>query len=105
LKGGVLTGKYTRDTAAATAKAGRGEWVTRGLNDQAYAVVEVLKAVAGEAGCSPSQAAIAWLLAKPGVSSVIIGARTMEQLDDNLKSAEVTLSPQQVQRLDDATKP
>jgi aryl-alcohol dehydrogenase-like predicted oxidoreductase len=105
LKGGVLTGKYRKETAAETAKAGRGEWVSRGLNDRAYAVVDVLRGVAAEAGCSPSQAAIAWLLEKRGVSSVIIGARTMEQLDDNLGAAEVRLSAEQVSRLDDATTP
>jgi aryl-alcohol dehydrogenase-like predicted oxidoreductase len=105
LKGGVLTGKHTRQSAASGAKPGRGEWVTRNLSEEAYRVVDVLVAVAREAGCTPSQAAIAWLQTRPAVSSVIIGARTMEQLEDNLRSLEVTLTQDHLARLDEATKP
>jgi aryl-alcohol dehydrogenase-like predicted oxidoreductase len=47
--------------------------------------------------------ALAWLLAKPAVTSVIFGARSIAQLDDNLKAAEVKLAAEQVQRLDDAS--
>jgi aryl-alcohol dehydrogenase-like predicted oxidoreductase len=104
LKGGILTGKYSGDSGKG-AKPGRGEWVTRSLSDEAHRVVGVLTEVAREAGCTPSQVAIAWLFTRPGVSSVIIGARTMEQLEDNLKAGDTRLSPQHLARLDEATRP
>jgi aryl-alcohol dehydrogenase-like predicted oxidoreductase len=105
LKGGVLTGKYSRDGTEGGKKRGRGEWVSRNLSEEAHRVVEVLRAAAREAGCTPSQAAIAWVQSRPGVVSTIIGARTMEQLDDNLRALEVRLSPDQTARLDEATRP
>lgn len=104
LKGGVLTGKYTRENAGKV-EPGRGTWVTNNLNERAYAVVDVLVRVAKEVGATPAQAALAWVQGRPGVVSTIIGARTMEQLEDNLKGLEVKLSPEQVSRLDEASKP
>ena len=103
LKGGVLTGKYTRDSKPEDAK--RGDWVAKHLHDRTFSVVETLVAVAKEAGVSPAQAALAWVQNRPGVSSTIIGARTMKQLEDNLKALDVTLTPEQTARLDEASKP
>jgi aryl-alcohol dehydrogenase-like predicted oxidoreductase len=104
LRSGLLTGKYTRESAK-TAKPGRGAFVTRGFNDQAFEVLDVLTEVAKEAGTTVARAALAWVLHRPAVASVIIGARTMEQLEDNLGALEVNLSPEALQKLDAVSKP
>lgn len=104
LKYGILTGKYTRTSRPTEGRSTTG-WIDRNLTDHAYGVVDLLIAIAKEAGCTPAQAALAWVQTKPGVASSIIGARTVEQLDDNIKALDVTLSPQQIARLDEATKP
>lgn len=104
LKYGILSGKYTRDSRP---KDGRGasEWVTRHLTDHAFRVIETLHETAKEQGCTPAQAALAWLSRRPGVTSTIIGAKTLTQLEENLKGLEVTLSPASIARLDEVTKP
>ncbi len=104
LKGGVLTGKFTR-TNACKAKADRGQWVTDHLTEANYDIVDEVVAVSKEIGKTPAQVALAWVQAKPGVVSSIFGARTLEQLDNNLGALEVTLSPKQMERLDAISKP
>ncbi len=104
LKGGVLSGKFTRDNPTG-GDSTRGEWATGALNDRVFGIIDALIRVAKEAGCSPAQAALAWLRAKPGVGSVIIGARTLRQLEDNLASAQVELHPNLMKVLDDASVP
>ncbi|MBC7833715.1 MAG: aldo/keto reductase [Phycisphaerales bacterium] len=106
LKGGVLTGKYTRATAGKD-KAARGEWVINNLNEKAYEVIDVLIAVAKEMGgdATPAQVALAWVQSRPGVSSSIIGAKTIAQLDDNLAALDLRLSPEHLGRLDEVSKP
>jgi aryl-alcohol dehydrogenase-like predicted oxidoreductase len=104
LKSGMLTGKYTRESAGA-AKPTRGTFVTSSFNDAAFRVVDVLKTVATEAGTTPARAALAWVRQRPGIASTIIGARTIEQLDDNLGALETKLTPQQIKTLDEASQP
>jgi aryl-alcohol dehydrogenase-like predicted oxidoreductase len=104
LKSGALSGKYQRENHGKH-EAGRGSWATSGLNDKAYDVVDELEKIAKEQDTSVASCAIAWVQARPGVASTIIGARTMRQLDDNLKAAELTLTPAQMKRLDDLSKP
>ncbi len=104
LRSGVLTGKYTRESAK-TAKPGRGVFVTRAFNEEAFNVIDVLVKVAREAGTTPARAALKWVVARPGVSSTIIGARTMEQLEDNLGALDVKLSAQQMNELNEISKP
>src|SRR6202007_3276402 len=72
-------------------------------DERLYRVVDSLEAVAAETGRSVPQVAIAWLLTRPTVSSVIIGARTEAQLRDNLGAVGWTLTPDQLQRLDQAS--
>ena len=60
--------------------------------------------MAGSRGVSVSQIALAWLLAQDVVTSVIIGARKLEQLDDNLKSIDLSLSPEELKSLDDVSR-
>ena len=105
LRYGVLTGKFTRANRGQAPDTKRGDWVTRSLNDKAYAVIDELLAVAKELGVSPSRTALAWLRGRPGVTSTIIGARTVKHLEDNAGALKVSLSAQQRARLDQASKP
>jgi aryl-alcohol dehydrogenase-like predicted oxidoreductase len=101
LAGGYLSGKFT---------AGGGEG-RRGSFDfppvdkpRADAIVELLRGIATHHGASVSRIALAWVLAQNVVTSVIIGARSVEQLDDNLKSVDVALSLEELQALDAASR-
>lgn len=105
LKGGVLSGKYTRNSKPATEGRGTSTWVTNQLNERAYAVIDLLIDVATKVNATPAQVALAWVQSRPGVVSSIIGARTIEQLNDNLAALEVHLSAEQIKQLDDATRP
>ena len=104
LKSGVLSGKYTRKNAK-TVEAKRGAWVTSNLTEPTFKVLDVLFAAAKEAKTSPARVALAWVQAQPGVTSSIIGARTMEQLLDNVAALETKLTPKQLAALDEASKP
>ena len=107
LGGGVLSGKYAR--ADAGSKNAIDESLRRSANkarqnDRTAAIVAALDAVATEVGHTPAQVAVRWLMQKPGVTSVILGARTKAQLDDNLAAATFELPNEVVSRLDDAGK-
>jgi aryl-alcohol dehydrogenase-like predicted oxidoreductase len=104
LKAGVLSGRYTRENAGKV-KADRGAWVDRALGEKTYAVLDVVTRVATELGSTPARVAIAWLMQKPGVASPILGARTVEQLEDNLAAADLKLRPADVEALDKVTRP
>ncbi len=108
LRGGVLSGKYGRGSTAADAK--RGEWVAKNFNEKVFDLVDLLKGIAAghRAGGEPATAAhvaLAWLRKKPGVSSIIIGATTLEQLHANIGSLAVELTDAEMKRLDEATAP
>jgi aryl-alcohol dehydrogenase-like predicted oxidoreductase len=105
LSGGFLTGKYRRDQAAPAGARRSGFDFPPIDNQRGYHAVEVLDALAKEKGASIPQMALAWLLAQPGVTSAIIGANKMAQLEDNLKAVEVQLSPAEVERLSETTQP
>jgi aryl-alcohol dehydrogenase-like predicted oxidoreductase len=104
LKSGMLTGKYTRENHAES-NPRRAGFITRAFNEDAFRVVDVLKDVATQTGTTPARAALAWAGSQPGVTSLIIGARTVEQLDDNLGALNVTLSPEQNAVLEEASRP
>jgi aryl-alcohol dehydrogenase-like predicted oxidoreductase len=104
LKSGMLTGKYTRESVK-TSISGRGAWVSRAFTEQGFKVVDVLTKVASEAGTTVARAALAWVVQRPAVASTIIGARTMEQLEDNLGALEVNLSAEQIGTLDSVSQP
>jgi len=72
--------------------------------DRAWACVEAMREVGEAHGVSVARVALAWLLAKPHVMSIIIGAKTVEQLDDNLAAVDLTLTPEQVARLDEVSE-
>lgn len=105
LAGGFLSGKYRRD-APAPAGTRLDVWKDRwGRYDtpRNWDIIDAVVEVAEEVRATPAQVALAWLLHKPEVTSVIFGARTVAQLDDNVPAAAVKLSPQMMQRLDDAS--
>ena len=79
------------------------QWGTPVEEELLYRVVDALDAVAAETGKTIPQIAIAWLLSRPTVSSVIIGARNETQLRDNLNAVGWSLTPEQIKRLDDAS--
>ena len=112
LAGGWLSGKYRRDEAPTGAtrlgenpKRGMEAFDARNADSRTWEVIETVQAVAEETGASMSQVALAWLADRPAVTSVILGARTIEQLDDNLAAADLTLSDDQRARLDEASAP
>ena len=104
LKSGVLSGKYTRANAA-TVKADRGERVTQNLGERVYAIIDELIAIGTELNASPASVALAWVQRRPGVTSTIIGARRLDQLEQNLAALALGLSADQVARLDALSKP
>jgi aryl-alcohol dehydrogenase-like predicted oxidoreductase len=104
LKSGVLSGKYTRQNAA-TVKPDRGAWAAGFLHDQAYGVIEALQRIAGQLDTTVARVALAWVQGRPGVSSTIIGARTVAQLNDNVQALDVKLTAEQTAKLDELTTP
>ena len=104
LRSGILTGKYTRENAGKV-KADRGAWVDSGLNGKAYDVLDEVVRIARELDSSPARVSLAWVRQQPGVTSTIIGARTVQQLEDNLASLDVTLRKQDLEALDKVSKP
>jgi aryl-alcohol dehydrogenase-like predicted oxidoreductase len=72
--------------------------------DRAWKVVEVMREVGEAHGVSVARVALAWLLHKPAVMSVIIGAKSLEQLDDNLAAADLVLTPEEIVRLDEVSE-
>ena len=106
LAGGFLTGKYTRDNPAAhgTRFAEAGSFVPFD-REMGYRVVETLKQVAGRHNASPARVALSWVLGRPAVSSVIIAARKVEQLEDNIGAVDLHLSDEDIRLLDTASDP
>ncbi len=105
LAGGFLSGKYQQNQPPPPGTRME-KWAQRwkGFDKpRNWSILAALQAVADERGASCSQVALAWLLAKPGVTSVIFGARTLEQLDDNIKAAALELSAGDIERLDEAS--
>jgi aryl-alcohol dehydrogenase-like predicted oxidoreductase len=103
LKGGVLSGRYTRENAK-SAQPGR-SWTAASLDERSFTIIDELTRIARELDTTPARVAIAWVQGRPGVTSTIIGARTLEQLDDNLSAIDVRLKPEQRAKLDELTTP
>ncbi len=108
LAGGRLTGKYRRDRPAPA--GARGESKTTDpfpIRDQErlYDVVDALVEIAAAHDRPPAQVALAWLLGRPGVTSLIVGARDEAQLTDNLAATELELSDAEVERLERISRP
>jgi aryl-alcohol dehydrogenase-like predicted oxidoreductase len=104
LGGGLLTGKYRRDEPppedSRFAQPGRRPHQQRRMNDAIWDVIEPLEAMAREKGVTLSQLALAWCMQQPGITSPIIGPRTMEQLEDNLAAVGVEIDGEERARID-----
>lgn len=103
LKGGVLTGKYTRDNPG-SGQGGRAAWMGA-LGEETFSLIDELGEIARAHETTVARVALAWVRQQPGVTSTIIGARRLDQLEDNLRSLEVTLTPDELARLDERTRP
>lgn len=104
---GLLTGKYARgdEQAVGGRLSGANPFGDTLFTDRNWTIVERLRAVAADAAVTPAQAALAWVLARPGVTAPILGARTPDQLHENLAALDVALTPEQTRTLDDASAP
>jgi aryl-alcohol dehydrogenase-like predicted oxidoreductase len=105
LAGGFLTGKFEKGKPpqSGTRLGEKAERFARYDLERNWKILDAVRAVASELGSTPPAVSLAWLLAKPQVTSVIFGARTPEQLDDNLAATELELAPKHVQQLDEAS--
>ena len=104
LRGGALSGKYTRENAG-TVTADRGARVTDFLNERTYRIVDELQRIGAEVGASPASVALAWVQGRAGVASTIIGARRLDQLEQNLAGLDTVLSADHVKALDAVSEP
>ncbi|MFT6532875.1 MAG: aryl-alcohol dehydrogenase-like predicted oxidoreductase [Limimaricola cinnabarinus] len=112
LGGGFLSGKYTSadrtprsEGRVAEADAGYEESWERRATERNWAIVAEVERIAAAQGASVPQVALAWLLKRPSVASVILGARTMEQFEDNLRAVALTLSDGEMQALNEVSAP
>jgi aryl-alcohol dehydrogenase-like predicted oxidoreductase len=107
LAGGLLSGKYRRGQDAPPGSRHATDWDEPPIydEDKLYDTIEAVVEVAEGRGSSPAQVALAWLLERPGITSVIIGARTDEQLADNLAAADLSLSADETAHLEAVSRP
>ena len=104
LASGYLTGKFKHGADESQTRLGKGGRLSGTDTEQARHVVDVIEEIArGRAGATPSQVALNWVARKAGVASIIFGARTTEQLADNLAAAGWSLSDEEIARLDEAS--
>ena len=102
LAGGFLSGKFTRTSGDETARRARFDFPPVD-KDKGFRILDVLATIAGNHAVSVAQTALAWILANAAVTSVIIGARKISQLDDNIKSADLALTADEMSALNDAS--
>jgi aryl-alcohol dehydrogenase-like predicted oxidoreductase len=112
LGGGWLTGKYQRDQLPTGAtrlgenpERGVEAYSRRGVQERTWDVLSAVETIAKARRCSMAQVALAWLRDRPAVSSVILGCRTIEQLEDNLGAAELDLTANEAVALELASDP
>jgi aryl-alcohol dehydrogenase-like predicted oxidoreductase len=103
LAGGLLSGKFSR-TNQAPADSRRTEFDFPIVDkERTWKILDVMAPMAKAHGCSPARLSLAWLLAKPVVTSVIIGAKRLDQLQDNLAAAELVLTTDELRQLDEVS--
>jgi aryl-alcohol dehydrogenase-like predicted oxidoreductase len=103
LEGGFLTGKYTRDYTPPAARGAQDDRMARYRTEQNFKVLDALREMGQERGKTVAQMALGWLLTQPFITAPIIGANTVEQLDELLGAASLRLTEEEMQRLDDLT--
>jgi len=106
LGGGILTGKYQRgvDPEPGTRYGRRPGW-SAALSDQNLEIAEAVKKVAADLGCTPTALSLAWVRGRRGVTSVIIGPRTLKQLEENLPGFDLELTDEVVHQLNEISRP
>jgi aryl-alcohol dehydrogenase-like predicted oxidoreductase len=106
LAGGFLTGKYARGESRPTGTRFYSEksndWADNHFTDSAFDALELVQQITQEKGCTISQFALAWCAQQPGITSPIIGPRTMEQLEDNLIAADIMVTDEDRATIDKA---
>lgn len=105
LAGGFLTGKYTRENPQGDGGRLTGFDILPFDRERGYTLIDAMRQIADAHKASPAQVAIAWLLTRPAVSSVLIGASKTSQLEDNLGAAKLTLAAEELRTLDELTRP
>ena len=107
LAAGLLSGKFTRENPEVEGTRRQLGWPEPPMRDweALWRIVDVLNAIAGEREATAAQVALAWLLTRPGVAALVIGARTDAQLSENLAAADLVLTPQEVGRLEEVSRP
>ncbi|MGB9755574.1 MAG: aldo/keto reductase [Desulfurella sp.] len=104
LSGGFLTGKYTKENSKPQ-NARRSDFNFPPIDERAYDLIETLDDIAKQKGLSIAQLSLAWLLSKKEVTSVIIGANKITQLEDNLNSINIKLNDDEINALESVTRP
>lgn len=104
LASGRLSGKYTRENAGRVT-GGRATMIAGRVKEKDHEIVDVLARLAKDLGTTVPRVALAWVRSQPGVSSTIIGARTLEQFEDNVQALELSLTAEQLKALDAASEP
>jgi len=112
LAGGWLTGKYRRDVLPTgvsrlgdNPERGMEAFKPRNADERTWRIISAVADLAKKRGVTPAEVSLAWLAAQPAVTSVILGARTSEQLADNLKAAELKLTAEDVASLSEVSAP
>ncbi|MFP7759959.1 aldo/keto reductase [Marisediminicola sp. LYQ134] len=112
LAGGWLTGKYRRDEHPTGAtrlgedpKRGMEAWEARNASERTWDVVDAVTSIASDRGVTASQVALAWLDSRPAMTSIVLGARTVDQLVDNMGAVDVDLSSAELDALTSASAP
>jgi len=107
LAGGLLSGKYRRGQDPPAGSRHLTDWGEPPVRDtdQLYDIVDTLVEIGEDRGVSAAQVALAWLLGRPGVATIVVGARTGEQLADNLAAADLTLADDERASLDEVSAP
>jgi aryl-alcohol dehydrogenase-like predicted oxidoreductase len=104
LKSGILSGKYTRRNAGQV-KSDRGFITDTALNEKPYTIIDELEVIAKTHNSTLARVALAWVQSQPGVSSTIIGARRLAQLEDNIKALDLKLKQNEIKSLNALTQP
>ena len=104
LAGGFLSGKYTRTNKPEDGSRRLSFDFPPVDQEHAYDIIDVMETIANEHGVSVARIALAWVLAQPAVTSVIIGAKNTDQLIDNIKAADLSLTTEQLTQLDEVSK-
>lgn len=112
LGGGWLSGKYQRDVSPTghtrlgeNPERGMEAWRARNADERTWEVIDAVREIAEVHEASSSQVALAWVAAQPAVTSVILGARSVKQLDDNMGAVDLNLSVEELQKLTEVSQP